>query len=248
MTDALSLDDIEYEVTHRYRYNTVVSTVVTYKNFDVLENREVRWDANGRYGPGLYYVVPLRETFADVVTHNSRMLGPHLPPSQETVVPTQSVEQVQEKTYHHNGQHHTEPALRRRKYLRYRSHSEKNPTHTGKPNHRSRSPDELEYGYYQKYEFGISDNDRYYRSEMIDYHDYYNQDYDTQDYYTQDYYDNYDYNFVNDDDDYDDDDDDDDDYDDDYDGNDEIEECANCGEQLVSIRKGVACRNCLYPF
>jgi hypothetical protein len=189
----------------------------------------------------MYYVVPLRETFADVVTHNSRMLGPHLPPTQETVVPTESVEQVQEKPYHHNGQHHTEPALRRRKYLRYRAQSEKNPLHTGKPNHRSRSPDELEYGYYQKYEFGISDNDRYYRPEMIDYHDYYNQDYyDTQDYYAQDYDDTQDYYTQ----DYDDDDDD----ENDYCGNDEFEECANCGEQLVSIRKGDACRNCLCPF
>jgi hypothetical protein len=167
MTDTLSLDDTEYKVTNMCRNNTVASTTVTYKNFDVPKNREVHWDDKGLYGPDMYYVVPLRETFADVVTHNSRMLGPHLPKAQETVVPTQSVEQVQEKTYHHKGPHNTEPTLRRRKYPRYRSHSAKNPLHTGKPNHRSRSPGELDREYHQEYEFGFSDNDHYYKPEII---------------------------------------------------------------------------------
>jgi hypothetical protein len=235
MTDALSLDAIEYEVTNMYRRNTAASTVVTYKNFDVPENREVRWNDNGRYGPGMYYVVPLPETFADVVTNNARMLGPHLPTTQETVVPTESVEQFPEKTYHHKGYHHNEPALRRRKYLRYRSQSEKNPLHTGKPNHRSRSPDELGREYYQEYEFGFSDNDHYYRPEMIDYHDYYYyyyNNYTTHDEYIHDFYTNDDNTH--------------DDYTHDDYNNDDICECNECNEFYRDDGeiKFENCRNC----
>ena len=253
MTDALSLDTSEYEVTNRYNYTTVASTVVTYKNFDVPENREVRWDDNGLYGPDMYCVVPLPETFADVVAHNSRMLGGHLPAPQETIVPTESVEQVQEKTYHHKGPHHNEPALRRRKYLRYRSQSVKNPLHTGKPNHRSHSPGELDRGYHREYVYGVDANDYYYRPEMIDYYDY---DYDLNDasihgkptYYQE--YENggYDYNkgggcgcpMCC----------------DDYSANDdhdpynayefEYEDCRNCGELFTTIRWGGVCIYCGY--
>jgi hypothetical protein len=233
MTDTLSLDDREYKVKNMYTNNIVISTIVTYKNFDVPENREVRWNDNGRYGPDMYYVVPLPETFADVVTHNSRMLGPHLPTTQETVVPTESVEQVQEKTYHHKGPHYTEPALRRRKYRRYRSQSATNPLHTGKPNHRSRSPGELDHGYHKDYEYGVGVDDYYYRPEMIAYDDYYYEGY-----YEKSDYDDY--------------------YNDGgcdcylccdcmYDENEhEYEDCRNCGELFNTRRYGDVCTYCGY--
>jgi hypothetical protein len=169
----------------------------TYKEFDTIDNREVYWCDNGRYGPNMYYIVPIRNTFADAASHNECILGPHTPPLVETVVSTVTNTQLCVKSYHHvDGSHDDihDKITTKHNNQHCKNKSRIHKTHKSRKKKDMNPPGELDPYYYQTYMYGSSECDYYYHNEYIGYDECWNTyDYDEGSEYG-DYYDHDEYN------------------------------------------------------
>jgi hypothetical protein len=139
--------------------------MTSYVNFaDFNPNRLVRWNDNGRYGSNLYFVVPLRKTFLDVVAHESCVLGGHLPKEVETVKTRPVAQQKREEHYYPKGDHPCEPNTRNRPQRQVGKHVPKR-SHRQKKGVSNRVPEETDLYYFKELtyedELGQIDHGKY---------------------------------------------------------------------------------------
>lgn len=149
-------------------YSQIMSS---YREFDVSDNREIRWYEHGTCGPNMYYFVPIRMTFADVATHDLCILGGYIPSEQETIVPSEKKTQRKEELKEIDRSMIPDPSTRSHKKHRQKTGHRQN----NKKGKSRRKPDELDHDYYREFYYGYDVDDFYYRPDMINEYDYYDQ-------------------------------------------------------------------------
>ena len=116
----------------------------------MTSNTNVKWLNDGPEGSETYYLIYEPKSYVEAAKNLSRVIGGRLPHTEESVIPISNKEQIKEKTYHHEGDHHNEPNTRKKK----ETYCKKCQKGKNKKNgHIKRSPEDLKYGGYDKSEY-----------------------------------------------------------------------------------------------